>query len=495
MDHFLLLIHLAISSHFSFFLVLERAKAVSFKLFFILLKRSKRFAMKKTTNSERGQALVIVALALIGLIGITGLAIDGSMALADRRHAQNAADTAVLAGALTYIQECGKTGCDEAAEIASAQVAMQVAALDRAGSNGYTGDLIHSEVEVHTCDNAGASCEAPYAGDGNYLQVVIISHLKTTFAGVIGIPQIHNRVQAVALADDDDTGPLYDGNAIVALAPTGKGCDGEFIVGGSGTVTIVGGGMFVNSDNTADDLDSTTCGAFKQDGCKTTLDFVDGGGITSVGNINLNKSCLGNLEGPMVEGASPVDFPPDITINAPGECDIAGTVTNDKKTKTSTLSPGSYNNIPPKNATQDNIVMQSGNYCVDDFKVSSKVNVSGTNVFVYIRPGGTFDFSGGVMTLDAPDSGEYSGYLTYVAPPASGFTDCKITGNSDTRFTGTIFAPYCDITINGSSDPDGVHAQIIGYTVKLDGDNDLYIEYDPGENAEDIQPPLIGLAR
>ena len=67
-------------------------------------------------------------------------------------------------------------------------------------------------------------------------------------------------------------------------------------------------------------------------------------------------------------------------------------------------------------------------------------------------------------------------------------------GNASVQFTGTIYAPYCDITVNGSSDPEGIHSQIIGYTVKLNGDNNLYIEYDPGENGEDVQPAQIGLA-
>ena len=276
--------------------------------------------MNKKTFSEHGQALVIVALAMIGLIGITGLAIDGSIVLADRRHAQNAADTSVLAGALAKIQ------AQESVSELEARAPMRLAALDRAESNGYTNNLITSTVEVYTCDEVDASCAAPYAGDSDYVQVLITSHVNTYFAGLIGIPQLHNRVQALALADDDDTGPMFDGNAIVALAPTGKGCDGEFIVGGSGTVTIKGGGVFVNSDNTVDDLGSTTCGAFVQDGCKTTLDFIDGGGITSVGNINLNKNCSGNLEGPMQEGVAQIDFPPDLVLPQPDECDITGKV-------------------------------------------------------------------------------------------------------------------------------------------------------------------------
>ncbi|MGB7874939.1 MAG: pilus assembly protein TadG-related protein, partial [Anaerolineales bacterium] len=60
--------------------------------------------VKINSNSERGQVLVIIAIAIIGLVGITGLAIDGSIILEDRRHAQNAADTAALAGALAKIQ-------------------------------------------------------------------------------------------------------------------------------------------------------------------------------------------------------------------------------------------------------------------------------------------------------------------------------------------------------------------------------------------------------
>ena len=56
--------------------------------------------MKPKLFKERGQALVIIALAAIALFGITGLAIDGTAKFSDRRHAQNAADAAALAAAL-----------------------------------------------------------------------------------------------------------------------------------------------------------------------------------------------------------------------------------------------------------------------------------------------------------------------------------------------------------------------------------------------------------
>lgn len=50
-------------------------------------------------KNERGQMLVIVAVALTALVAMAGLVIDGGMALANRRQVQNAADAASLAGA------------------------------------------------------------------------------------------------------------------------------------------------------------------------------------------------------------------------------------------------------------------------------------------------------------------------------------------------------------------------------------------------------------
>src|ERR1041384_7052197 len=50
---------------------------------------------------EKGQALILIALAAVGIMAITGLVIDGGAKFSDRRHAQNAADTAALTAALT----------------------------------------------------------------------------------------------------------------------------------------------------------------------------------------------------------------------------------------------------------------------------------------------------------------------------------------------------------------------------------------------------------
>lgn len=40
-------------------------------------------------STPRGQALVLIALAAVGLFAFAALAIDGSAVFSDRRHAQN----------------------------------------------------------------------------------------------------------------------------------------------------------------------------------------------------------------------------------------------------------------------------------------------------------------------------------------------------------------------------------------------------------------------
>lgn len=54
--------------------------------------------MEKSVQTERGQALVIMAFAVIVLLIVAGLAIDGGTVYMERRHAQNAADAGALAG-------------------------------------------------------------------------------------------------------------------------------------------------------------------------------------------------------------------------------------------------------------------------------------------------------------------------------------------------------------------------------------------------------------
>ena len=53
----------------------------------------------KTNRSERGQALVLIVLAIVAMFGFAALAVDIGRLYAERRRVQSAADAAVLSAA------------------------------------------------------------------------------------------------------------------------------------------------------------------------------------------------------------------------------------------------------------------------------------------------------------------------------------------------------------------------------------------------------------
>src|SRR5512134_2886129 len=99
-------------------------------------------------STERGQALILITLAAIGLFAIAGLAIDGTAKFSDRRHAQNAADTAALAGSVSLIRPGGET------IVSGSKQQWQFEALSRAESNGYDRNFVTNRVWVYRCSDS-----------------------------------------------------------------------------------------------------------------------------------------------------------------------------------------------------------------------------------------------------------------------------------------------------------------------------------------------------
>ena len=434
--------------------------------------------MKPKLFKERGQALIIIALAAIALFGIAGLAIDGSIKFSDRRHAQNAADAAALAGALAK-------GAGEDA------TAWKAKAKQSAYDNGYDSNFLSNTVYVYSCLDPASSCGA-YDDNDQYVQVIVKSTVNTYFARVLGINQTQNTVQAVALAQKG--GPLYDGNLIVALNPNPcTGSNGNIVLGGDSDINLTGGGIFVNSGGAG-------CG-IELSGCPTVS--VTDGSVTSTGtsNVNLTSSSLtcstSSSEIPTPSyNSEPYGFPPDMPA-VPPECTSPyGTYSNPNSAQT-VVTPGRWNEFPPSDSSVHNeIVMMPGVYCVDDvIKLRSRnLVLKGQDVTIYIRANNYFQIEGGTINLDAPDEGPYAGYLVIVDSDFTGTPpNCSIDGNSINTYEGTIFAPYCDVTVNGDSTGANLDAQIIGYTVTLTGSATMNINYDLDKVVHD--PRRVGLMK
>ena len=135
----------------------------------------------KTKNSEKGQALILIVFGIVALVAMTGLAIDGGNAYSDRRGAQNAADTAALAGALTNTRNPGTAN-------------VQAAALASTKANGYDANDPTKAVSVRVDDSPSSIC--PGNAGGKDITVQITSNVHTFFAPVLGIKTLTNVVTA-----------------------------------------------------------------------------------------------------------------------------------------------------------------------------------------------------------------------------------------------------------------------------------------------------------
>jgi hypothetical protein len=94
----------------------------------------------KLKLNERGQVLVLVAVALVGMLAILAMVMDGGSTYAKRRQAQNAADAGALAGAATL---CSGTAA-EAIAVANDY------AVNRNGATSAAVSIAGSEVTVDT---------------------------------------------------------------------------------------------------------------------------------------------------------------------------------------------------------------------------------------------------------------------------------------------------------------------------------------------------------
>ena len=452
--------------------------------------------MSTKRYSSRGQVLIIFVFAIIGLIGMAGLAIDGGNLYAERRKAQNAADAAALQAAVLR-NNLEKSGAN-ASECENMPLITPVggysgcagnvilAAHDLAKTNGY------KDINV---DVVSPPIDGPYGPSGtctstnncrrqDYIEVIIHSQIDTYFARVLGIGTLNNTVRAVAKARYVPEHSLYGGQSLVVLRPTSSACVGEFTLGGSGKVELIGGGIFVNSDN-------SSC-AFKETSNCVEVILTPASGSTVIPGVQVYggtnqffSSCANHPT--LTKPTDPWPWTPESPLFSPGEEPAECSQIPQVEKVIGGIShyyPGHYAMLPP----DKNVVLENGVYCVDNVikttnptKFSNDKGNSGVGgVFLYIRPGGSFDFQGGIVDLNAPTSGRYKGYLIYVDP--GNFTgvpkNCVINGNSNTTFTGVIYAPYCDVQINGGSGPTGITAQIIGYTLSLNGDSYLKFIYD-----------------
>lgn len=415
--------------------------------------------------SEKGQAIIIIIFAIVGLIGMSALAIDGTSAYADSRRAETAASAAALTAALTRIE-----GGD-----------WRAAALSIAATNGYNNDGETNMVELNTPPLSG-----PYTGNAEYIEVIITSRLQTYFANVIGIPYITNVATAVSQSKPAVLGEMFPGYALVSLAPRSE-CEvisgrrrPAFWIHAEATINLEGGGLFVNSNN-------PNC-AFISFGSGSVRVRDNSSRITVVGGADIQKPQL-ITPFPIQTSAPYIPYPPPYQLPKIG-CGTTDAVVDEIA---GIMTPGNWGEdiFPPENVTS----LNAGVYCIGgDIVVEDGETLIGNNV-VLVVDGGIDISNNAYVQLSAPTGGKYKGLLIYMDIENKSIVN--LSGTGDSSYRGTILAPAADIRINGLSSFEGgaYHSQIIGYFIEVDGMDNIYIRYKDEQNYDTFTMPEVVLGQ
>ena len=441
----------------------------------------KNIKRSKSNRGEEGQILVFLSLVLVGLLGIGALALDGGMLFSDRRHAQNAADSASLAGASAaayYMRSnsvnynafiCGTSGTEITSAIA------ELEAINRAATNDYV-------IDANTIDNHGVDvmCEITdmLSYEDKHIDIItkITRDTSSNFAHLVYNGPLRNEVEAVARVYPPM--PLAFGKAIIAL--NNSACSGNkygVIFSGSSQTTVTGGGVWSN-------------GCLTGNGTSFTVTVNDGG----VGFAGSSTGTLTNINpAPLY---IPSEIPSHSTIVEEPNCSGLPNRTV-PKSGDATLEPGIYDEIK---WTGGNLTLGPGLYCVTSSKGISLTggSLQGDGVTIFLESGGV-SISGNVDPVDlrAPDetpnpSPAIAGVLMFLA---NGNTNTiSVTGNSTAFYLGTVYAPDGDLYFSGSSGTNPTfNTQLIGNNVEVSGGATIDINFNDEENFE--KPPYLDLQK
>jgi hypothetical protein len=398
----------------------------------------------KIKRSERGQALYLLVVGIVSLIGFTALAIDGGRLFSERRTIQGVSDTAAFTGAV-YLGRA--LTIDEDIKAYAVLAANEVVL-----ANGY--DDADDDVSVTTTVTI----------DDYYYVVTthISSAIDPTFAQLVFNGPLEVEAQAVTRVL-----PLYQtvfGNALFALNETD--CEALYF-SGSADIQIDGTGIFSNSNC------STESVSFEGN----NLTIVDGA-VSAAGGVHTQGAAS------YIASETNEDMPqmPSFSLPIPN-CSGLPPVSISGPSNNLVITPGIVNSLFLNGATKV-YTFESGLYCITGSGGLTITNgtVNGTDVMFYLT-NGQVRINGGLINLSAPTNNSvidasnesWNGMLFYLDPTNN--SDVQINGNAGSYFEGTVYAPSSLCHLNGSGFTDGIDLSMVCDSIDVNGGAGLHITF------------------
>ena len=486
----------------------------------------------------QGQAVVLFAVVLVGMLGFVALGIDGGMVLTESSRSQSTSDTIALTAAQSLIENGFNfaTASNDGFAIAN--------------SNGYNNDGTNNTVTINIDGPYTESSATVY-----YVDSIVHSKVKTTFAQLFIQDQLEQTTNSkVRVIIYSGSGPMFDGYGVLALDsgktnPLKISGGSDLYSGGGGVysanaLTISGGSNIYTEGGTIyieSDLSVTGGTQFDTDGgdvitqgelniTGASRGYTDGGNLYINGDINNISSYLyggtgqaysnGNIkvtggskfyEWTHIQSAGILDTPgtwynvsseiqwatpltnmpainiPSSTPNVPTlpTPDCSGMPDYGKFKGTwqdSIIQPGNYDSISQGSGAQ--LTMLPGIYCVSgDVKLNGGSDTIANGVFFYLYDGGKFQINGGAdLVHTAPTSltdsagNEWGGMAMYLDPNTN--TSLTMNGGSNSTYSGSFYAPGSSCSWSGGVDPDLNKAQLACATISISGGTDVKFTYD-----------------
>jgi hypothetical protein len=415
----------------------------------------------------------LVLLCLAALLGVAAIALDGGMALAERRRAQDVADAAALAAAADlFAHYLTNQGHDVNGTAAAS-------ALTIAAANGYTNDGTHSTVTVRVSPQPPVQPDPTIidsSGDlkPGYAEVTVQFNEPRFFSALWGQGTIPIQGRAVARG----TWSVMV-NGILLLDPASPGA---LTATGNGSLTVTGAPVVVNSTDAS--------GAIAKGGGTLTAPafyFAGTPGYRTTGG--------GQFNGTINSGATPTPdplaylVPPDPTslpLQSSQTLKISGS-------QPVTINPGLYKG-GIRISGKGNVTLQPGIYYMEGggFSFSGQGTVTGDGVMIYNAPlanGDSITLHGqGSLTISPMTTGVYAGISIFQDRTST--ASLSITGNGNLNVSGTVYAASASVKITGKGSADVIGSQYISYDLTLTGNGNVTISWN-GSTAPTRQFGLI----
>ncbi|MXO85351.1 pilus assembly protein [Altererythrobacter aurantiacus] len=399
---------------------------------------------------KSGNAMLIVALAMPGLVGGAGYAVDTAQWYLWKRELQHSVDQAAYAGAWAMANENSQDIYQRRAVQeynANLKVTKDFASNPRIRLAGYAGGSDNSVVV-----SASASKSLPF------------SSFLTGKAATISV-----RAQA-----SFEQG--FDYNAcLISTATEGTGT----LVTGSGTINAKCGFAALSCDENAIEINgAATIITDSMVACGT----ISANGTISNGEDDSDESTIIKEKRKGLEDTYKDLVPPDDSRPRSDNCSGKG------QNKQASLLPGTYSSIVVKCTT----VLASGIYVIDGglLDLSANYNVTGNGVMFVLRNGARIKLGGSgnsnSLNLTPPTEADLlntpaadmahklAGILIFEErdndPPNPGH---QMNGNSNSLIEGLIYLPASKLTVNGTADVASQCLQITAYRLEVQGNANI----------------------